>query len=409
MSRVTDLPAHNANTAMPAWLMVLITTACGVVVANLYYSQPLLGEIGASLGMSPQTAGLIVTFTQIGYGLGLLLVVPLGDVFENRALISVLLTIEALVLVAAAIGGAPIPFLMISGLIGLAAVAVQVLVPFTSHYAPEHRRGRVIGTVMSGLTLGIMLARPVASLIASVWSWRAVYTMSALLVMAIAIAIRCTLPTRRPDYTVSYRALLGSLPGIMRETPVLRRRALYHACLFGSFSVFWTTLPLLLTSEAFGLSQLGLAMFALVGAVGAAASPLAGRLADHGLTRPWTCIAILAVLTSLLAAAFVPTGTALGLGILVGAAILLDFGVMTNVVLGQRAIYALGPQLRSRLNGLYMATFFAGGALGSAVGGFVYAHSGWSAAALTGVVLSALALAYFLTDRHCEIYCHSAP
>ncbi|MBV6759883.1 MFS transporter [Rhodococcus opacus] len=400
MTRADDIPVAETHTSMPTWLVLLIATACGVVVANLYYSQPLVGEISGSLGLPAQSAGLIVTLTQIGYGAGLLLVVPLGDLYENRTLVSILLAAETVVLAAAALVRAPIPFLAISALIGLAAVAVQILVPFTSHYVPEHQRGRIVGTVMSGLTVGIMLARPVASLIASVWSWRAVYAVSAVLVVAIAVAIRFTMPARRPAHTASYPALLASLPRLMRNTPVLRRRALYHACLFGSFSLFWTAVPLLLTSDAFGLSQSGVALFALAGVAGAAASPIAGRMADRGRTRTWTRIAIVCVLIALATAAIAPTGSAVGLAILVGAAILLDFGVMTNVVLGQRAIFNLGSQLRARLNGLYMATFFAGGGLGSALGGYVYAHHGWTVAALTGAILPALALGYFLTDRH---------
>ncbi|MFC9359105.1 MFS transporter [Rhodococcus sp. NPDC057014] len=400
MPRADTFPATESRAAMPTWLVLLIATACAVVVANLYYAQPLVGEISASLGLSAQSAGLIVTLTQIGYGLGLLLVVPLGDLYENRTLVTVLLAAETVVLAAAVFVKAPIPFLVTSALIGLAAVAVQVLVPFTSHYAPEHQRGRIIGTVMGGVTIGIMLARPAASLVASVWSWRAVYVLSAVLVVMIAAAIRFTMPARRPEHTAGYGALLASLPRLVRDTPVLRRRALYHACLFGTFSLFWTAVPLLLTSDAFGLSQSGVALFALAGAAGAVASPIAGRMADRNRTRSWTRIAIVCVLVALLAAAAAPTGSALGLAILVGAAILLDFGVMTNVVLGQRAIYSLGPQLRARLNGLYMAIFFAGGGVGSAIGGYVYAHHGWTVTALTGAALPVLALGYFLTERH---------
>lgn len=225
------------------------------------------------------------------------------------------------------------------------------------------------------------------------------HVLSALLVVMIGAAIRFTMPARRPEHTAGYRALLASLPRLVRDIPVLRRRAIYHACLFGSFSLFWTVVPLLLTSDAFGLSQSGVALFALAGAAGAIASTIAGRMADRNRTRSWTRIAIGFVLIALLAAALAPAGSALGLSILVGAAILLDFGVMTNVVLGQRAIYSLGPQLRARLNGLYMAIFFVGGGVGSALGGFVYAHHGWTVAALIGAALPVLALGYFLTER----------
>jgi predicted MFS family arabinose efflux permease len=185
---------------------------------------------------------------------------------------------------------------------------------------------------------------------------------------------------------------------LMRSTPVLRRRAFYQACMFAAFSLFWTTTPLLLAGPEFGLSQGGIALFALAGVAGAIASPIAGRFADRGWTKAATAFAMLAVAGAFLITHIGAHGSPLALGLLVAAGILLDFGATTNLVLGQRAIFVLGAEYRSRLNGLYMATFFAGGALGSALGGLAFAHGGWAMASWLGFALPVIALLYFFTE-----------
>jgi predicted MFS family arabinose efflux permease len=398
MSRGDKLDAP-AALAMPAWLMALVATACGLIVANLYYAQPLVGLISQSIGMRPEAAGLIVTLTQLGYGAGLLLVVPLGDLLENRRLVLSLLVLQTAALAVAVVARQPLAFLSTALLIGFTAVAVQVLVPYASHMAPEAQRGRVVGNVMSGLMLGIMLARPAASFITALWSWQVVYVASAVLMVVLGVVLRVLLPVRHPRAPTSYAALLGSMGGILAKYGVLRRRALYQAGMFGSFSVFWTATPLLLTSPAFGLTQRGVALFALAGVAGAIAAPIAGRVADRGLTRPASAFCMLAAIAAYGLTLIAPAGSTLGLGLLVAAAILLDFGVSGNLVLGQRAIFGLGTELRSRVNGLYMAIFFVGGAAGSALSAWTYARWGWGATALLGMALPAAALLYFATER----------
>jgi predicted MFS family arabinose efflux permease len=383
---------------MPTWLMMLVATACGLIVANIYYAQPLVGLISQSIGLRPEAAGLIVTLTQIGYGAGLLLVVPMGDLFENRRLVLVLLGLLIAALGLSVFVTQPLAFLGASLLIGFTAVAVQVLVPYASHMAPEEARGRVVGNVMSGLMLGIMLARPVSSMITHLWSWQAVYVFSAAVMLALGCVLRMLMPRREPPATTGYAALLGSMGGIIARYAILRRRALYQAGMFGAFSLFWTVTPLLLSSPAFGLSQKGIALFALAGVAGAIAAPIAGRVADRGLTRPASAFCMLAAIASFGLTLLVPSGSTLALGSLVVAAVLLDFGVSGNVVLGQRAIYGLGAELRGRVNGLYMATFFLGGAAGSALGGWSFARWGWMGAALIGMSLPAAALLYFVTE-----------
>ena len=370
-------------------LVFLFAAACGLIAANLYYPQPLAGPIADDLGLSPGAAGLTVTLTQIGYGLGLLFLVPLGDLVENRRLILVLMTGLTVALVVAGASGSAGLFLTAGLAVGLCAVAVQVLVPFAAALADEATRGRTVGNVMSGLMLGIMLARPVSGLIADVAGWHMVYALSAAAMVALAVALRLRLPTRLPQGGMGYGALLLSMVRLVRDTPVLRRRALYQTALFSVFSLFWTVTPLLL-AERYGLDQRGIALFALAGVAGALIAPVAGRLADAGHTRAGTLSALLLAIAAF-ALSLVP-----GLGALTVAAIALDAAVSLSLVLGQREIFALGAATRNRLNGLFMAAFFVGGAVGSGFGAFAYEQGGWLAAALIGMAAPALALLAFL-------------
>jgi len=391
--------AHPATAArMPAGITLLLAFACGLVVANLYYAQPLAGPIGAVLGLHPGATGLIVTLTQVGYGLGLLFIVPLGDLVETRKLVRTLIVLAGAALLAAGLARSPAPFLAAMLCVGLASVAAQVLVPYAAHLAPDEHRGAVVGNVMSGLMLGIMLARPAASLVAQLASWHLVFFLSALAMGALALLLGVALPPRAPVATMGYGALLRSMGRLAVHSVVLRRRALYHAAMFGAFSVFWTIAPLVLV-RGWHLSQGGIALFALAGVAGAIASPIAGRLADAGRTRPATACAMLAVVAAYGLTAVARPDTTSGLVLMGVAGIVLDFGVTTNIVLGQRAIFALGAEIRSRVNGIYMATFFAGGAIGSALGGLAFAHGGWPLTAGLGGALPLLALAYFATER----------
>ncbi|WP_061541189.1 MFS transporter [Collimonas fungivorans] len=398
MTTFTASAEGRSEPSASAWTMLLLAFACGLIAANLYYAQPLAGPIGAALGLSPGATGLIVTLTQIGYGIGLLFIVPLGDLLETRRLVLTLIGLATLALLAAALSTHPLPFFAATLCIGLASVAVQVLVPYAAHLVPEAERGRAVGSVVSGLMLGIMLARPVSSFIAQFASWHAVFFISAAAMALLALVLRLALPRREPVSTISYGKLLASMVDLMRNTPVLRRRAFYQACMFAAFSLFWTTTPLLLAGPEFRLSQGGIALFALAGVAGAIASPIAGRFADRGWSKAATAFAMLAVAGAFLITHIGAYGSPLALGLLVAAGILLDFGATTNLVLGQRAIFVLGAEYRSRLNGLYMATFFAGGALGSALGGLAFAHGGWAMASWLGFALPVIALLYFCSE-----------
>lgn len=379
-------------------MVLLLATATGLIVANLYYAQTLVGPISAATGLSPGAAGLIVTLTQIGYTLGLLFVVPLGDLLENRRLIFGGLLFTSAMLVLAAFSTSAWQFLTAALGIGLGSVAAQIIVPFAAHLSKESTRGHTVGKVVSGLLLGIMLARPVASLVADASNWHVVFGGAALIVLAVALVLRAKLPPRAPASNLTYAALMASLWHLFLRTPLLRRRAAYHAGLFGSFSLFWTVTPLMLAGPQFHLSQTGIAIFALVGMAGAVASPIAGRLADAGHTLMATAAALALGVVGFALPMIAPESRNVALAMLVVASIVLDMGVAANLVLGQRAIFTLGAEVRSRLNGVYFALFFAGGALGSALGGWMYATHGWHAALLTGMAFPALALVYWVTE-----------
>lgn len=389
---------------IPSWLILLLAVACGVIVANIYYAQPLAGPIGHALGLDVGATGLIVTLTQIGYGLGLLFIVPLGDLVETRRLVLAAIGVSLAALLVAAFSRHAPEFLLASLVIGISSTSVQILVPYAAHLAPQQVRGSVVGKVMSGLLIGIMLSRPTASFLDDLWGWPAVFFVAAGLMALIGTALAWVLPPREPQVSTPYLSLLASMVRLYRTTPVLRRRAFYQALLFGAFTLFWTTSPLLLAGPVFRLSQSGIALFALAGVAGAFAAPLAGHLADRGFSRAATGIAITSVLCGFLVTRIFDGGSGHGgrfwpLLLLTAGAILLDFGVSSSLVTGQRAIYTLGAEFRSRLNGLFMATFFAGGAVCSAAGAWAYARGGWPYASTIGIALPLAALAYFATEK----------
>jgi predicted MFS family arabinose efflux permease len=392
----SDVPDDSAS--ISGWITFLLALSCGLIAANIYYAQPLAGPIASELGLSPKAAGLVVTMTQIGYGVGLFFIVPLGDLVENRRLVLSVMTLGALALAAAALVTHALPFFLAMLCVGFGSVTVQILMPYAGHLAPERIRGRVIGNVMTGLMIGILLARPVSSFIASVSSWHVVYALSAGSMVLLALVLRYALPVRKPQARLGYGALLASMVHLARTTPVLQRRALYQVSLFAAFNLFWTTVPLVLAGPDFRMSQIGIALFALAGVGGAVISPVAGRIADRGWTRPATAAAMLLTTAGFALTLVATPGSTLSLAAFVIAAIAIDAGVTGNVTLGYRALFMLGAEHRSRLNGVYMTTFFLAGAMGSAVGAWAYVHGGWLLAASIGGVLPLLTLIYLATE-----------
>ncbi|NIE73443.1 MFS transporter [Pantoea sp. Ap-967] len=384
-------PAHGG---LSRTLVTLLAFCCGAIVANIYYAQPIVGLIAPDLGLSHEHASLIVSLTQLGYALGLLLLVPLADLVENRRLmiVTAMLACAALLLAGTSRSGQGPLFLAYALLIGFSSVAVQMLIPLAAHLAPEQQRGRVVGNIMGGLLLGILLARPLSSLVADHFGWRTVFIGAAVLMLAIILLLAQTLPRRVPEHKASYAGLMASMVALLRRYPVLRQRSLYQALMFAAFSLYWTAVPLALAAEH-GLSQSQIALFALVGAVGAIAAPMAGRLADAGHARAGSLLALVLAPAALLIGLTTPGYSVVGLGL---TGVLLDFAVQMNMVIGQREVYALDPAGRGRLNALYMTSIFLGGALGSAVASVVFAQYGWQGVALVGAALPGLALVIFL-------------
>ena len=331
-----------------------------------------------------------MTLTQLGYGVGLLVLASLADLLENRRLILAALSGLVLALVGAATAKGAAMFLAAAFAIGFCAAATQILVPFVSHLTPERQRGRTVGTVMSGLLVGIMLSRPTASLVADSLGWRAIFWASSAATVCLCILLRACLPRRTPAHDgLSFLGLLGSLGGLLLSTRLLRQRAFLQAMEFAAFSLFWTAIPLVLAGPAFRLSQVGIALFALAGAGGALTAPFAGRIADRGHTDIATACALAITGLSLLL-----TMLALELGsltLLVTAAVLLDGGVQANQVLGLRAIYGLRPEVRGRLNALYIAIMFAAGGASSTLATVLLHRGGWDAVALLGAGCAGLA------------------
>jgi predicted MFS family arabinose efflux permease len=380
-------------------LIVLLSIAVGVIAANLYYAQPLVAIIARSLGLEPEIAGLVMTLTQAGYCAGILFAVPLGDLLENKRLMLVMMAIVVLGLLGLAFVHQAVPYFIAAFATGLGASTVQIIVPYVAHFVSEEQRGRVVGQIMSGLMLGIMLSRPTASLLTDLLGWHAVFVLSAALMTLLALAVWRLLPERRPPASdLQFASLFRSMGRMLIDYPVLRRRALYQCCVFGAFCLFWTAVPLLLASPRFGLSQTAIAVFALVGVSGAIASPLAGRAADRGRTRSATLLWLALGVASFVVGHLAIYAGALAIPLLGVMAIALDAAVSTNLVLGQRAIFALNPALRGRLNALFIVVTFSGGAFGSAIGAWAFARGGWDLTTWIGLVLPAFALLVFLTE-----------
>ena len=389
----------NSNEALPRWLVILLATSIGVIAANLYYAQPLVALISRSLGIAAESAGLVVTLTQLGYGLGVLCLVPLGDIVESRRLIVTMIGVALLGLLGLAYVTTPIPYFIAAFSTGVGSAGVQVIVPYAAHFASDSRRGQVIGAMTSGLMLGIMLSRPIASLLSDLISWHAVFVLSACMMLIIAVLLVILLPPKKPARNdLHYFSLLKSMLMLFVTKPLLRRRALYQAFLFGSFCFFWTATPLLLGGPAFKFSQSFIAIFALVGVSGAISAPFAGKAADRGWVRPATFIAIVISCLSFLMTHIFELGTKLSLITLILGAILLDAGITANLVLGQRVIFELGAEFRSRFNALYIATIFIGGGTGSMLGAWSYARGGWPFASWVGMMMPIAALLFFFTE-----------
>lgn len=374
---------------------LIFAFACGLLAANLYYAQPLISLIGGDIGVPESTLGFIVTLTQIGYCLGLLFVVPLADRFENRRMVAIMVAGSAIAMAVAGMAAHAGLFFAAVIVAGVCSVGAQVLVPLAAALSPAEKQGRVIGTIMAGLLAGIMLARPLASALAEFFGWRAAFLVPAILLAALVAVLWFAVPERRSSAKTSLPDIVRSMREIVTEEPMLRRRAFYQACMFCSFNVFWTASPLLLLRE-FGFSHGDIALFALAGAGGALAAPIAGQLADRGLTRVASAAAMLTVAVSFaLGWPAAAAGSTIALVIL---AVTLDAGTQTNQVLGQNVVYSLRPEARARINAIYMTLMFIGGAIGSAMAPWIYFHAGWEGCVIAGSLVALAGFAVFMTE-----------
>ena len=391
---MTQHSVHEHTAGMSRGLILLFAVATGQAVASNYLAQPLLATIRNELGISTGVAGLIVTTAQVGYALGLILLLPLGDLLERRRLITGLALITAAGLAAAALTPSIGLLMAAVGVVGFTSVMAQILVPFAATLAPEAERGRVVGTVMSGLLVGILVARTFSGLVAEFTGWRTVYGLAAVLMAAQAVLLWVRLPEYHESAGLRYPRLLASVLQIARAEPLLRRRAFYGVLSFASFSVLWTTLAFLLAGPPYGYSEGTIGLFGLVGAAGALTATAAGRFNDRGWARSVTGLsAALLVVGSLL----LWLG-ATSLAALLAGVVVLDIGSNGVHVTNQSQIYRLQPEARSRINAFYMTSCFIGAALGSAVAAFVYSRNGWDGVCVLGIGIGLASVAWWVVE-----------
>ena len=367
-----------------------MSVATGLAVASNYYAQPLLHTIGQQFSISNAAAGTIVTTAQLSYAVGLMLLVPLGDMFERRALIVLMNLLAAGGVLISAFASNIAVLILGTALTGMLSVVAQILVPFAATLAAPHERGKAVGTVMSGLLLGILLARTAAGALADVGSWRTVYWVAAILMLCMSAVLWRVLPRYQIPTAMSYPRLLGSILRMFVEEPLFRARSLIGGLLFAAFSMLWTPLTFLLAGPPYEYSNTTIGLFGLAGAAGAYAANRFGRLADRGLGNLATRVGLLLLLGSWGLMAFGQVSVvALLAGILVQ-----DLAIQGVHVTNTSSIYRLRPEARSRLTAGYVTCYFIGGASGSLVSSWLYAHFGWPAVVTAGALLAALTLAY---------------
>ena len=389
MSAATD----SQGLSLP--LVLIMATATGLAVASNYFAQPLLPTLAVDLRLSTAQAGGIVTTAQLGYATGLLFIVPLGDLFERRALITLMSVLSAAGLLTVALAPNLAVVLVGTALTGLFSVVAQILVPYAATLASPDQRGKVVGTVMSGLLLGILFARTVAGALTSLGTWRTVYFVGAGAMVGVAFVLRRALPKHHQPVDLSYFRLILSIFALFREEPVLRLRALLGAAAFGTFSVFWTSMAFLLAGPPHRLSPSSIGLFGLVGAAGALAASSAGRLADRGKGHWATGGGLALLLVSWVPLALVGRS----MGLFLAGVLLLDFAIQGIHISNQAAIYRIRPEARNRLTAAYMTSYFLGGAAGSLASAAAFSHFGWLGVVVVGAALSASGCAAWVAAK----------
>ncbi len=369
-------------------LTLLMAIATGLVVASNYYAQPLLDTIALQFNLTTNMAGFIVTAAQLGYAVGLLFLVPLGDLFERKKLIIVMTTLSASGLLITALSDNIWQILLGTALTGLFSVVAQVLVPMAASIAKPHQRGKAVGTIMSGLLLGILLARTISGGVAMIGGWRAIYWVAFGLMMILVLVLALKLPRYHQKTDLNYFQLIFSIGHLFFTTPVLGTRALLGALTFANFALLWTAMAFLLASPPFNYSEGTIGLFGLVGAAGALMATQAGRLVDKGKGKLITTLGLVLLLLS-----WIPIGMAkYSLIAFIIGVLVLDLAVQAVHVTNQSTLYRIMPEARNRLTAGYMTSYFIGGALGSLLSGYAYEHAGWLGVAISGAVLTGISL-----------------
>lgn len=387
----------DAAPALSRAVVILFAVACGLAVANVYYAQPLLDTMAAEFGISHAAIGMVITATQIGYGLGLLLVVPLGDLLDRRRLIVGQSLLSALALIGVAFAPTATVLLASLATVGVLAVVTQVLVAYAAILAHPSEQGRIVGGVTSGIIIGILLARTVAGTLSDLFGWRSVYLFSAAATVIIAALLLKTVPRRpRLGERLSYPRLIGSVFLLFVQEPALRIRAMLAMLIFGAMTVLLTPMVLPLAAPPFSLSHTQIGLFGLAGVAGALGASRAGRLSDAGFAQRTTAIGLSAMLASWPVIALLPHSLwALGVGV-----IAIDFGLQSVHVANQSLVYRTRPEAQSRLTAGYMIFYSIGSATGSIASTLVYAQAGWNGVCLLGAAISTTALVFWARTRH---------
>ena len=376
------------NKVLTPTLIIIMALATGLVVASNYYAQPLLETIAKAFGLSVSQAGFIVTAAQLGYAAGLMFIVPLGDMFERRRLIVLMTLLSAAGMLITATSSTVLGIIIGTALTGLFSVVAQLLVPFAATLAEPAKRGKVVGIVMSGLLLGILLARTAAGLLAAVGGWRTVYWVATVLLILVAIILWFALPRYKQSSGLNYPQLLISIISLFSRNTILRTRAFLGALSFANFSVLWTSMAFLLASPPYNYSEAVIGLFGLVGAAGALAASGAGQLVDKGKASETSSIGLVLLFLSWIPIAFGEVSIwALLLGIIV-----LDLAVQGVHVTNQSVMYRMMPEARSRLTAGYMTSYFIGGAAGSLISAMAYQYAQWRGVCITGAVLSLMGM-----------------
>ena len=388
-----------ASARLSSPIVLLMALATGLTVASNYYAQPLLHTIGAQFGLSSATAAGITTVAQLSYALGLILLVPLGDMLERRSLIVAMTILSACGLLMTALAPSFAFIMLGTAIAGALSVVAQVLIPLASTLAAPAERGKIVGTIMSGLLLGILLARTAAGALADLGNWRTVYWVAATLMLATSGALWLVLPRSQSPTRIGYPRLLVSVFRLYTDEPLFRARSLLGAFLFASFGMLWTPLTFLLASPPYSYSNGKIGLFGLAGAAGAYAAKRFGRMADQGLGNRSTRIGLLLLFVSWLPIAL---GQVSVPALLVGI-VLLDLAIQGVHVTNLSAIYRLDPDARSRLTAGTMAANFIGAAAGSLTSSWIFSHAGWSGVCAAGALLGAAALVYASVAPHAHI------